>query len=174
MSPPPVHVWLIWSIGLPVVIILNEIIKRQEIKMEGRYQRRQRLEFQTKLGINSPFWEDIEFTFVIILIDRDFHILLDFVSPVIRCFLVPTLSSRPSISTYYFQKQTKSFLSNSVHVIKCDSFHSIIRLSNMILHFNVKHWNQKCHSLMEYATCFPFVNIAGTTTLTIKLSIIFT
>jgi hypothetical protein len=47
---------LIWSIGLPAVVALNEVIKRQEIKMEVRYQKRQRLEFQTKLGINSPFW----------------------------------------------------------------------------------------------------------------------
>ena len=54
-SAPPLHVWLIWSLGLPAVVALNEVIKRQEIKMEVRYQKRQRLEFQTKLGINSPF-----------------------------------------------------------------------------------------------------------------------
>ena len=52
---PPVHVWLIWIVGLPVIIAANEAIKRHEIKVEVRYQKRQRLEFGTKLGINSPF-----------------------------------------------------------------------------------------------------------------------
>jgi hypothetical protein len=55
LKNPPLHVWLIWSLGLPTVLALNEVIKRQEIKVEVRYQKRQRLEFQTKLGINSPF-----------------------------------------------------------------------------------------------------------------------
>jgi hypothetical protein len=32
-------------------------VKRQAIKVEVRYQKRERLEFGTKLGINSPFWE---------------------------------------------------------------------------------------------------------------------
>jgi hypothetical protein len=30
-------------------------VKRQAIKVEVRYQKRERLEFGTKLGINSPF-----------------------------------------------------------------------------------------------------------------------
>jgi hypothetical protein len=34
---------------------MNEMIKRQEIKVNVRFQKRARLEFGTKLGINSPF-----------------------------------------------------------------------------------------------------------------------
>lgn len=51
----PVHVWIILMVGLVVVALINEIVKRQEIKVEVRYQKRERLEFGTKLGINSPF-----------------------------------------------------------------------------------------------------------------------
>ena len=47
--------WIVWSCGLPLVIAFNEAVKRYEIKGEVRYQKRQRLEFGTKLGINSPF-----------------------------------------------------------------------------------------------------------------------
>ena len=52
---PPFQVWTIWVIGLAAIIAINEGVKRQEIKVEVRYQKRQRLEFGTKLGINSPF-----------------------------------------------------------------------------------------------------------------------
>ncbi|KPJ08304.1 hypothetical protein RR48_13043 [Papilio machaon] len=38
-----------------VVLLLNELIKWQEIKADVRNQRRARLDFGTKLGMNSPF-----------------------------------------------------------------------------------------------------------------------
>ena len=52
---PPTSTWITWSCGVPLVIGFNEAVKRYEIKGEVRYQKRQRLEFGTKLGINSPF-----------------------------------------------------------------------------------------------------------------------
>lgn len=52
---PSESCWIIWVCGIPLVIAFNEVIKRYEIKGEVRYQKRQRLEFGTKLGINSPF-----------------------------------------------------------------------------------------------------------------------
>jgi hypothetical protein len=51
----PPHVWIIWICGIVVVFAINEAVKRQEIKVEVRRQKRERLEFGTKLGINSPF-----------------------------------------------------------------------------------------------------------------------
>ncbi len=54
-SPAPASAWLLWSLGLLLVLAVNEVVKRQEIKVEVRYQKRERLEFGTKLGINSPF-----------------------------------------------------------------------------------------------------------------------
>ena len=54
-SVPPFQVWMVWVLGLLTVLAINEGVKRQEIKVEVRYQKRQRLEFGTKLGINSPF-----------------------------------------------------------------------------------------------------------------------
>ena len=53
VSPAPV--WVIWGLGLPAVLAVNELVKRQEIKVEVRHQKRERLEFGTKLGMNSPF-----------------------------------------------------------------------------------------------------------------------
>lgn len=52
---PPDSCWILWVSGLPLAIAFNEAVKRYEIKGEVRYQKRQRLEFGTKLGINSPF-----------------------------------------------------------------------------------------------------------------------
>ncbi len=52
---PPDACWIVWACGLPIVMAFNELLKRYEIKGEVRYQKRQRLEFGTKLGINSPF-----------------------------------------------------------------------------------------------------------------------
>ena len=46
---------VVWLCGIPLVVAFNEMVKRYEIKSEVRYQKRQRLEFGTKLGINSPF-----------------------------------------------------------------------------------------------------------------------
>ena len=55
LKTPPSACWIVWACGLPLVIGFNEIIKRYEIKSEVRFQKHQRLEFGTKLGINSPF-----------------------------------------------------------------------------------------------------------------------
>ena len=52
---PSTHVCVIWGAGVLLVVLLNELVVKQEIKVEFRYQRRERLEFGTKLGINSPF-----------------------------------------------------------------------------------------------------------------------
>ncbi|XP_059617967.1 transmembrane protein 94 isoform X2 [Phlebotomus argentipes] len=38
-----------------IVLAIVELIKREEIKANNRYQRRARLDFGTKLGMNSPF-----------------------------------------------------------------------------------------------------------------------
>ena len=51
----PLHVWGIWFVCFPIVIGINEFVKRKEIKVETRHQRRQKLDFGTKLGMNSPF-----------------------------------------------------------------------------------------------------------------------
>ncbi|XP_051174017.1 transmembrane protein 94 isoform X2 [Leptopilina boulardi] len=40
---------------VPLVFLINEFAKWQEIKVNVRYQKRARLEFGTKLGMNSPF-----------------------------------------------------------------------------------------------------------------------
>ncbi|XP_075158243.1 transmembrane protein 94-like protein l(2)k05819 isoform X2 [Haematobia irritans] len=41
--------------GIFISLIVSEICKWQEIKINTRYQRRARLDFGTKLGMNSPF-----------------------------------------------------------------------------------------------------------------------
>ncbi|XP_066585135.1 endoplasmic reticulum magnesium-transporting P-type ATPase isoform X2 [Prorops nasuta] len=46
---------LFFFLSLPLVFIVNELVKWQEIKVNVRYQKRARLEFGTKLGMNSPF-----------------------------------------------------------------------------------------------------------------------
>ncbi|XP_052262626.1 transmembrane protein 94-like isoform X3 [Dreissena polymorpha] len=48
----------VWSLGLafPVVmVIINELVKHREVKVAVRCQKRARLDFGTKLGMNSPF-----------------------------------------------------------------------------------------------------------------------
>ncbi|XP_048256879.1 transmembrane protein 94-like [Haliotis rufescens] len=48
----------VWALGMgwPVVIVtINELVKRREIKLAVRHQKRARLDFGTKLGMNSPF-----------------------------------------------------------------------------------------------------------------------
>ena len=55
VPPAPLASWVLWVVGLLAVVGINELVKRQEIKVEVRYQKRERLEFGTKLGINSPF-----------------------------------------------------------------------------------------------------------------------
>lgn len=49
------HLPLSYLISLPLVFAINELVKWQEIKLNVRYQKRARLEFGTKLGMNSPF-----------------------------------------------------------------------------------------------------------------------
>ncbi|XP_050561045.1 transmembrane protein 94 isoform X1 [Spodoptera frugiperda] len=51
----PWPLWLGYAASLFLVFALNELIKWQEIKVDGRNQRRARLDFGTKLGMNSPF-----------------------------------------------------------------------------------------------------------------------
>ena len=44
------------ALGGPLVqLAVTELVKRQEFKYNIRYQKRARLEFDTKLGMNSPF-----------------------------------------------------------------------------------------------------------------------
>jgi len=51
----PIPAWLVYVGAIPLIVMVNEIVKRQEIKVNIRFQKRARLEFGTKLGINSPF-----------------------------------------------------------------------------------------------------------------------
>ncbi|ODN05210.1 hypothetical protein Ocin01_01491 [Orchesella cincta] len=47
------YIWgFLWS---PILLAFNEILRRQEIKSNIRYEKRARLDFGTKLGMNSPF-----------------------------------------------------------------------------------------------------------------------
>lgn len=46
----------IWAFSWGIVLLgLNELLRFQEIKINIRYQKRARLDFGTKLGMNSPF-----------------------------------------------------------------------------------------------------------------------
>ncbi|KAG9349784.1 hypothetical protein JZ751_026137 [Albula glossodonta] len=47
--------WLLGILWLLPLIFINEVIKLHEIRMRVRYQKRQKLQFDTKLGMNSPF-----------------------------------------------------------------------------------------------------------------------
>lgn len=49
---PLIALSLSWIV---VLIPLNTVVKRKEIKANNRQQRRARLDFNTKLGMNSPF-----------------------------------------------------------------------------------------------------------------------
>ncbi|KAF2879084.1 hypothetical protein ILUMI_27093 [Ignelater luminosus] len=47
---------IVFAVLSPLLtFIVNEMVKKQEIKANLRYQRRARLDFGTKLGMNSPF-----------------------------------------------------------------------------------------------------------------------
>ncbi|XP_059152862.1 transmembrane protein 94-like [Physella acuta] len=48
-------VWVIGCVWPLITISLNELAKKREIKLAVRRQRRARLDFDTKLGMNSPF-----------------------------------------------------------------------------------------------------------------------
>ena len=54
-SPLPPESWALLAAGVFVTIAVNELVKRHQIKANVRSQKRARLEFGTKLGINSPF-----------------------------------------------------------------------------------------------------------------------
>ncbi|XP_026818266.1 transmembrane protein 94 isoform X1 [Rhopalosiphum maidis] len=47
--------FIIGFVSLFLVFIVNEIVHWQEIRLNVRYQKRARLDFGTKLGMNSPF-----------------------------------------------------------------------------------------------------------------------
>ena len=54
-SPLPPESWALLATGVFVTVAVNELVKRHQIKANVRSQKRARLEFGTKLGINSPF-----------------------------------------------------------------------------------------------------------------------
>ncbi|KAG7491704.1 hypothetical protein MATL_G00006910 [Megalops atlanticus] len=51
----PMKAWLLVSLSPVLVILVNEAVKLHEIRVRVRYQKRQKLQFETKLGMNSPF-----------------------------------------------------------------------------------------------------------------------
>ncbi|XP_041938514.1 transmembrane protein 94 isoform X1 [Alosa sapidissima] len=51
----PLMVWLVGFLSTIVVVLVNEVVKLHEIRVRVRYQKRQKLQFETKLGMNSPF-----------------------------------------------------------------------------------------------------------------------
>ncbi|KAM4662944.1 transmembrane protein 94 isoform 2-T3 [Discoglossus pictus] len=51
----PLVAWLLGPLSLFIVLIINEVVKLHEIRARVRYQKRQKLQFETKLGMNSPF-----------------------------------------------------------------------------------------------------------------------
>ncbi|CAN0009770.1 unnamed protein product [Lampetra planeri] len=55
LADVPVVTWLLGFLWLIPLVVINELIKLHEIRMRVRYQKRQKLQFETKLGMNSPF-----------------------------------------------------------------------------------------------------------------------
>lgn len=51
----PLEAWLVVSVSPLLVVVVNELVKLHEIRVRVRYQKRQKLQFETKLGMNSPF-----------------------------------------------------------------------------------------------------------------------
>uniref|UniRef100_A0A1A7WVD5 KIAA0195 n=1 Tax=Iconisemion striatum TaxID=60296 RepID=A0A1A7WVD5_9TELE len=51
----PLEVWLLACLSPLLVVMVNEVMKLHEIRVRVRYQKRQKLQFETKLGMNSPF-----------------------------------------------------------------------------------------------------------------------
>ncbi|KAM9837619.1 transmembrane protein 94 [Aulostomus maculatus] len=51
----PLLAWLLVSLSPLLVVLVNEVVKLHEIRVRVRYQKRQKLQFETKLGMNSPF-----------------------------------------------------------------------------------------------------------------------
>ena len=55
LTSVPIWSWIILGASVPIQLGVNELVKRHEIKVNVRFQKRARLDFNTKLGINSPF-----------------------------------------------------------------------------------------------------------------------
>ncbi|KAI5090252.1 transmembrane protein 94 isoform X2, partial [Silurus meridionalis] len=55
LSDVPLVTWMLGILWLFPLVFINEGIKLHEIRMRVRYQKRQKLQFDTKLGMNSPF-----------------------------------------------------------------------------------------------------------------------
>ncbi|XP_059893653.1 transmembrane protein 94 isoform X3 [Gadus macrocephalus] len=51
----PLTALLLVSLSPLLVVLVNEMVKLHEIRVRVRYQKRQKLQFETKLGMNSPF-----------------------------------------------------------------------------------------------------------------------
>uniref|UniRef100_A0A8C5QNL3 Transmembrane protein 94 n=1 Tax=Leptobrachium leishanense TaxID=445787 RepID=A0A8C5QNL3_9ANUR len=51
----PLVSWTLGTLSLLLVLVINELVKLHEIRARVRYQKRQKLQFETKLGMNSPF-----------------------------------------------------------------------------------------------------------------------
>ncbi|XP_039990740.1 transmembrane protein 94 isoform X3 [Xiphias gladius] len=51
----PLLAWVLVSLSPLLVVVVNEVVKLHEIRVRVRYQKRQKLQFETKLGMNSPF-----------------------------------------------------------------------------------------------------------------------
>ncbi|CAG7831377.1 unnamed protein product, partial [Allacma fusca] len=51
----PIYSYIWGFVWVVILVALNELLRRQEIKINIRYQKRARLDFGTKLGMNSPF-----------------------------------------------------------------------------------------------------------------------
>ncbi|XP_041829106.1 transmembrane protein 94 isoform X2 [Melanotaenia boesemani] len=51
----PLETWLLASLSPLLVVVVNEVVKLHQIRVRVRYQKRQKLQFETKLGMNSPF-----------------------------------------------------------------------------------------------------------------------
>ncbi|KAK1162907.1 transmembrane protein 94-like [Acipenser oxyrinchus oxyrinchus] len=55
LSDVPAATWLLGFLWLLPLLFVNESIKLHEIRTRVRYLKRQKLQFDTKLGMNSPF-----------------------------------------------------------------------------------------------------------------------
>ncbi|XP_055949901.1 transmembrane protein 94-like isoform X2 [Argiope bruennichi] len=51
----PYYIWLLCALWPFILLPINELVRHHEIKVNVRQQKRARLEFCTKLGMNSPF-----------------------------------------------------------------------------------------------------------------------
>ncbi|XP_078415092.1 transmembrane protein 94-like isoform X1 [Cetorhinus maximus] len=51
----PAAAWFLGFLWLIPLMVINEFLKLHEIRMRRRYQKKQKLQFDTKLGMNSPF-----------------------------------------------------------------------------------------------------------------------